>query len=114
MIYVPNLNDYKCVVVQDKDTIRAYKEQPYNPNYNNSIQIDYTDFYVNSNYLYKNGTQNFNYNTTLPNCIDNNNLTSEVYYRNDFDKILIMLLIFTIFCIFIPLKIFVRLFRRFQ
>lgn len=114
MIYVPNLDNYKCVVVQDKDTIRAYYTKPYNPNYNNSIQVQYTDFYINSNYISKEGSQNFNYNSSIPNCISQDNLTDEVYYRNDFDRILIIFIIFAIFCILIPLKVFMRLFRRFN
>lgn len=114
MIYVPNLENYKCVVVQDKDTIRAYKTKPYNPEYNNSISIHYTDYYINSNYLSKDGTQNFNYNSTLPTCLPNSQLTNEVYYRNDFDKIMVIFLIMVIFCFYIPLKVFMRLFRRFN
>lgn len=113
MIYVPNIN-YACYVVQDMNTIRAYHSQPYNPSNNQSVGISYTDYYINSHYLTKDGTQNFNYNTTLPNCINKSNLTNEVYYRNDFDNILIIFTIMCIFCFLIPLKVFIRLFRRFQ
>lgn len=41
-VYVPNYNDFSCVVVKDKDTIRAYKSQPNNIIYDNLYQkVDY-------------------------------------------------------------------------
>lgn len=107
MIYVPNQN-YACYVVQDSNTIRAYHTQP---NYNSTV--NYTDYYVNSHYLEKVGQQTWgNYNTTLPTCMDKNLITNNFYYRNDFDSILIIFLIMSIFCFYIPLKIFSRLFKR--
>ena len=108
MIYVPELNDYKCYVVQNEDVIRAYKEIP-----TNSSTINYRDYYINSNYIFKDGAQSFSQYTTLPVCLDSSNLTSSYYYRNDFDNILVIFLILFIFCFHIPLKVFFRLFRRF-
>lgn len=108
MIYVPNLNDYQCYVVRDSNTIRAYKQRP-----SNNREIDYRDYYINSNYLYQDGTQQFSSYTTLPVCLNSSELTESVYYRNDFDSILIIFLIMSIFCFYIPLFIFKRLFRRF-
>lgn len=109
MIYVPELNNYKCYVVQNEDVIRAYKEKPIN-----SSSVEYRDYYINSNYIFKDGTQQFSQYTTLPVCLPTEKLTSEVYYRLDFDKILVIFTIMCIFCFLIPLKVFVRLFRRFQ
>lgn len=109
MIYVPDLTNYRCFVVRDSNTIRAYKNIPYN----NSAS-EYRDYYINSNYLYQDGEQTFSQYTTLPVCLDNSKLTTEVYYRNDFDAILTIFLIMSIFCFYIPLKIFIRLFRRFK
>lgn len=109
MIYVPELSSYQCYVVRDSNTIRAYKQKPtYNSN------IVYRDYFYNSNYLYQDGTQQFSNYTTLPVCLDKNVLTDNVYYRNDFDSILIIFLILSIFCFLIPIKIFLRLFRRLQ
>lgn len=114
MIYVPDLT-YKCYVLVNKDTIRAYSQLPYNPGYNQQINISYRDYYINSNYLYTDGTQSFGSYTTLPICLDSNNLTDSYYYRNDFDSILIIFFIMFIFCIYIPLKIFSPiLFRRYR
>ena len=112
MIYVPDLN-YKCYVLQDKDTIRAYETKPYNPSYNQNITIKYRDYYINSHYLYKDSQQNFGYSSSLPVCLSTNELTNEFYYRNDFDSILIIFLIMTIFIVLVPLKICSRFFRRF-
>lgn len=112
-IYVPDLS-YSCYTLIDKDTIRAYTKTPYNPGYNQSINIDYRDYYINSNYLYKDGTQQFSSYTTLPVCLDKTLLTNEVYYRNDFDKILIIFIILCIIIFGIPLKIFLRFFKRFR
>lgn len=109
MIYVPDLETYKCFVVRNESTIRAYKNIP-----QNNMDIDYRDYFYNSNYLYQDGVQSFGPYSTLPICLDNSNLTNNVYYRNDFDSILVIFLIMCIFCFYLPLKIFVRLFRRFQ
>lgn len=109
MIYVPDLETYKCFVVRNESTIRAYKNIP-----QNNMDIEYRDYYYNSNYLYQDGVQSFGAYSTLPICLDNSKLTDNFYYRNDFDSILVIFLIMCIFCFYLPLKIFVRLFRRFQ
>ena len=109
MIYVPDRENYSFFVVRDSNTIRAYKQKPtYNSN------IDYRDYYINSNYLYQDGTQQFSNYATLPVCLSSSELTDNVYYRNDFDSILIIFLVLSIFCFLIPIKIFMRLFRRLQ
>lgn len=113
MIYVPDLS-YECYVVQNSDTIRAYKTKPYNPSYNQSISIEYRDYYLNSNYIYQDGIQQFSNYTTIPICLENSVLTDNVYYRNDFDSILVIFTIMCIFCFLIPLKVILRFFRRFN
>lgn len=109
MIYVPDLVNYKCFVVRDETTIRAYEEIP-----QRNKDIKYRDYYYNSNYLYQDGVQSFGNYSTIPICLDNSVLTSEVYYRNDFDSILVIFLILCIFCFLIPLKLFLRFTRRLQ
>lgn len=109
MIYVPNKENYQCFVVQSEEVIRAYETMP---NYNSIIS--YRDFYIRSDYIYKDSTQTFGNYATLPTCLDNSVITSSVYYRLDFDRILIIFLILTIVCFICPLKIFMRFFRRFQ
>ena len=109
MIYVPELENYKCYVVQSEGVIRGYEEIP-----TNNATINYRDYYINSDYIYRDGSQTFNSYTTIPTCLSSDTLTNEVYYRTDFDSILIIFLIMCIFCFVLPLKIFLRFFRRFQ
>lgn len=107
MIYVPEKENYACYVVRSEDIIRAYEEMP-----QNNVTVSYRDYYINSNYIYNDGEQSFSQYTSLPVCLDVSNLSSDVYYRNDFDKILIIFIIMAIVCIYIPLKIFKKFFRR--
>lgn len=105
MIYVPDLS-YECYVVQNESTIRAYEEKPYTPsNYNDQVTIGYRDYYYNSNYLYQDGYQQFSRYSTIPVCLDKKNLTTDFYYRNDFDSILIILFIFLFLTYFVVKKI---------
>ena len=111
-IYLPvnNVNEFACYSVIDKDTIRAYRTQP---------QIDssseYVDFYINSHYLQKTGSQSWGqWSSNLPICTSKELFTNNYYYRNDFASSLFIFTIFAIFGIMIPIKIFVRLFRRFD
>ena len=106
MIYVPDLENYKCVVLQNNETIRAYTSVP---------NISYRDYYVNSHYLYKDGTQQFgNYNTSLPTCMPTESLTDAYYYRNDFDSILIIFIILVGFSYFVLKKIIRAFFHGFR
>ena len=107
MVYVPNYSNYSCVVMYSSDTLRAYVQ---NPNYD--ITVDYRDFYIKSNYLYKDGQQYFSTYSTLPICLDSSTLTDEVYYRNDISDILFCFFILLIVCFYLPFKLFSRLFRR--
>ena len=106
-IYVPNLENYKCVIVNSDTTLRAYKEIP-----QNNKNINYTDYYFSSNYLSREGTQNFGQYSTLPTCLPTDDLTSNYIYRNDFPDILVMFIIISIFVVYIPYRIFSRFFGR--
>ena len=111
-IYLPidNVDEFACYFVYNQDTIRAYYTMP---QINSSS--NYVDFYINSHYLKKQGIQEWgHYTEYLPICIDKNTITNNYYYRNDFASILFIFTIFAIFGILIPIKIFVRLFRRFD
>lgn len=107
MIYVPDFENYECIVVQSEGVVRAYEEVP-----SRNSSINYRDYYIQSNYIYKDGIQNFGSSSNLPICIQDSEITSEVYYRNDFADILVIFLIMCIFCFYIPLNLFKRLFRR--
>lgn len=109
-IYLPidNVNDFACYSVYDKDTIRAYLSQP---------QLDssseYVDFYINSHYLQKTGTQSWGqWNSSLPTCLSSDIITTDYYYRNDFPDILLIFIIFAIVGIYLPFKLISRIFRK--
>ncbi len=105
VIYVPDTDNYTCFVVQNEDVIRAYRTAP-----RNNATIDYRDYYLHSNYIYKDGQQTFSQYTTLPICLDN--VTSDVYYRNDIADILIIFIILAFVCLYCPWKLFMRLFKK--
>lgn len=90
----------------DSDTLRCYESKP---TFNSTI--NYKEYYVNSHYLYKNGSTQFgNYNYNV-NCLDNSVLTNKYMYRNDISDILLTFVLFIGFVIFMvgmPLKSFFR------
>ena len=107
-IYLPESTIYnKCYVVQNENVIRAYDTIP-----SNDTNYNYRDYYINSNYIYKDGTGQWSHYTTLPICLDNNIITNDFYYRLDFPDILFIFFIFSIFIVYIPCKIFSRAFGR--
>lgn len=106
-IYMPIDSTYnKCYVVQSSDVIRGYDRSPsYNTSYN------YRDYYINSSYIYKDGYGTWNNYSNLPVCLDQDVITNDYYYRLDFSSILVIFLIINIFGIFLPIKIFSKLFK---
>lgn len=107
MIYVPDLENYECFVVQSEGVIRAYEETP-----QNNTTIDYRDYYINSSYIFRDSSQSFSQYTTLPTCLDNSVLTNDYQYRLDFPGILFIFVIYAIFGIYLPFKIIMRLFKK--
>lgn len=107
-IFMPIDNTYnKCYVVQNENVIRGYDRRPQtNTTYN------YRDYYINSNYIYKDGYGSWSQYATLPICLNSNIITNDFYYRNDFPDILIMFTIMSLFIIYIPLKIVSKLFKK--
>ena len=105
LIYVPQDTTYnKCYVVQSSDVIRGYDRIPsYNSSYN------YRDYYINSNYIYKDGTGQWNQYSTLPICLNNDIITNDFYHRLDFDKICIIFITLVLFGILLPIKIFSKI-----
>lgn len=99
-IYLPSeYVDSPCKIVNN-GYIRAY---------DNSSLTNYTDIYINQDYMIKKGRSNTGYTGT---CDIYNTYTDNFYYRNDFSQILFIFLIFTIFIVYIPTKIVSKLFIR--
>ena len=106
-IYVPRDAIYnKCYVVQNSDVIRAYDKVP-----TNNTDYNYRDYYINSSYIYKDGYGSWGSYSNLPICLSSDVITNDYYYRLDFPNILIMFLIINIFSIYLPIKIFSKLFK---
>lgn len=108
MIYMPNDDIYnKCYVVQSESVIRAYDRTPaLNTNYS------YRDYYIRSNYIYRDNTGSWGSYTTLPVCLDNDLITHNFYYRNDFADICIIFMTCFFFIFYLPFKLYKRLIRR--
>lgn len=108
MIYMPDDNTYnKCYVVQNEEVIRGYDRIPVNDS-----NYSYRDYYINSNYIYRDGSGSWSQSTTLPVCLSSDIITNDFYYRNDFSDICIIFMTCFFFIFFIPFTLFKRFFRR--
>ena len=103
-IYLPSSYLNKPCYLVNNDYIRVYSTT------NSQNNVVY-DIYFKNDYMIKQGTASY---STSTQCDRINTYTDVIYYRYDFDKILITLLIFCIFTLLIPLKVILRLFRRFR
>lgn len=109
MTYLPKIEDDNCIIVDNLNSgyIRVYDTTP-----TANSNINYIDYFINSDYITRTGTQSFgNYSYTV-NCQSHDNYTTDFYYRIDIDKILVIFLIMAIFIVLVPLKIVARFFRR--
>lgn len=107
-IFVPLDSTYnKCYVVQSEGVIRGYDRVPaYNTSYN------YRDYYINSSYIYKDNSGSWGQYSSLPVCLDSSVITNDYWFRLDMPFILLMFLIINIFGVYLPIKIFSKLFRK--
>lgn len=81
LIYLPQeLNNNNCVSLQNLNNnfIRVYDSIPVA-----NSSVDYTDFFIDSHYIQRTGVQTFGNFTTNVICENNNNFTTEFWYRND-------------------------------
>ena len=107
-IYVPQDNTYnKCYVVQSEGVIRAYNVVP-----SNNISYSYRDYYIKSDYIYKDGSGTWSNYTTLPTCLGSDEITNNYWYRIDITSVLINVMIISIFGLYFPWRIFKSLFGR--
>jgi len=103
-VYLPSFTSSNCIVVKDKDTIRLYETLP-----TLGDSVNYTDYFINSHYLTKSGVELID---SVAACESQDNFTNEIYYRNDFDSICIIFIVFALICIYLPFKIVSRAFGR--
>lgn len=108
MIYVPESTTYdKCYVVQNEDVIRGYDRVP-----QNNTSYNYRDYYINSDYIYKDGSGTWSQYTSLPVCINNDNITNSFWYRLDLSNIMIIFFVLFVFVVKYPYRLFIRIFGR--
>lgn len=107
-IYVPEDSIYnKCFVVQSEGVIRAYDHVP-----SNNISYNYRDYYVKSDYMFRDGSGTWSSYTTLPTCLSSDLLTHDYWYRLDITNVLINVTIIALFGLYFPFRIFKSLFGR--
>lgn len=107
MIYVPDLENYKCFVVQSEGVIRAYEEVP-----KNNQTINYRDYYINSSYIYRDSNQTFSQYSSLPTCLSSSVLTNDFQHRIDYPDILIIFVVYSFFGLYLPFKLIMKLFKK--
>lgn len=108
MIYVPEYSSGNCAYIYNTDIIRVYASQP-----RQNATINYKDYYIKSSYIYNTGSTTFSQYSTLPTCISDDRITTDVYYRNDLPSILIIFWSFTL-CLWAMWRLYLRIFRRYQ
>ena len=109
MIYIPEYSSSNCAIIQSTGVIRVYDTVP-----QINSTINYKDYFINSSYIYNENSQTFGQYSSIPVCISSDRITTDIYYRNDLPQILLIFAIMSIVMFYIPLKIFMRLFRRYQ
>lgn len=103
-IYLPTEYLNKPCYVINNGYIRVY-------NSTNSSNNTVYDIYINQDYMVRRTTAGYSSSTM---CDTSNTYTDDIYYRTDFDKIIVIFLCLCVFCFLFPLKIFFRFFRRFN
>lgn len=100
MVYVPVYNNNNCAYVYDASRIRVYSSRP-----QSNTTITYRDYYFNSHYLYYDGSTSFSNYSTIPTCLANDEVSTNIWYRNDLPDIMIVLFIILFIGYFIIKKI---------
>lgn len=104
-LYIPeSLQNYSCFFYNDDGSILYATNSE--PSQNEPIQVE--KIFVNNHYSIVSDTVTFTENHQ---CLTNTK-TTNWFYRKDVLNIALLVLIFSTFFFYIPLKIFSRLFKR--
>lgn len=109
MIYVPNYNENNCIIIKNSDVIRVYDNTPY---FNN--EINYTDYFIKSDYMFVNSIELITDENLISKCVAHENITTQIYYRQDFFDILMLFLVIAFITLFLPTMLILRIGRRFK
>lgn len=103
--YLPNeVTSNNCAYMYDKDTIRVYEEVP-----RANSTINYTDYFINTDYYTRSGSTTFGQWTNFSNdCLDYRDFTTNSVYRLNFFQIIII----AFALIFVPYYFIRTLVRR--
>lgn len=109
MTYLPKIEPNNCIVVDNLNSgyIRVYDEMPY-PN----SSIHYIDYFLQYDYITREGYQTFSNYSYSVNCQAHNNFTTDYMRRVDFPEIVLVTFILAIVFFYIPFKVFIRFFKR--
>lgn len=110
---VENFNNYSCHLVQDQKIISLDSSSTCNSSICTLSTFEIETIHYTYNYKnYSLTSDEFTSFVSQCNFDNYTNFTSDVFYRNDIDSILIIFLILFIIIIFVPYKIISRLFGR--
>ena len=106
-IYIPSYSSGNCAYIYNSDIIRVYDSEP-----RANTTVAYKDYYIKSGYIHNSGSTTFNNYSTLPTCIASSRITTDYFYRQDLDKILVCFFIILIVCFYFPYRVISRMFGR--
>lgn len=109
MTYLPHdyiNSNYKYQL--NNDYFRVITNENCYTNYNNTY-CDCFNVYPKLDYL---ASEITSCNINVSNYVNSSSFTDNFYYRIDFTNILIMFTIMSIFIIYLPIKIFSKIFRK--
>lgn len=104
-IYIPSYSSNNCVVIQSNDIVRVYQTRPVA-----GSTVNYIDYYIHSDYYSNTGSATFSNYSVIPTC--QQDITTDFYYRVDFDKIIVIFMAILVLCYFMAFKPIVRLMGR--
>lgn len=108
-IYLPiEVNSNQCPVMVSDGHIRVYDKIP---NGTNQSNVHYYDFYIRDDYIKNEGYTDFSYYTNY-NCMNTDDFTTDIWYRTDIYKSLIMFIIVGGIGIYLPYRMIRRIFGR--
>lgn len=107
--YLPEFNDNNCIIVDNLNSgyIRVYETTP-----TANSNVNYIDYFIEQDYITREGTQSFGNYSYSVNCQSHDNFTTDFYYRIDIEKSFIIFFILFFFIVLIPYKIMSRIFGR--
>lgn len=107
-IFIPNDSTYdECYEVLDGNTIRAYDTFP-----SINTSYSYRDYFLHSDYIFKDGLGEWTTIDTLPICLDESIITHDIFYRVDLSHIMVIFFVMFFFIFIIPLFVCSKFFYR--